>query len=351
MPASLRAIDPDYLTDVLRRSGLAGDIRVRRVVVESSKPTILSRIDRLRLEYDGAGNAGPETMILKTGLPGSGGEAWNSGRQEVAFYRQIGPATAPGLVPLCFDAEWDNETREWHLLLEDLTDTHVSPTTWPLPPTMEQCQRIVTARARFHAEWWDDPRLGTSIGRHPDLEFTTGYARDLTNAVARFADLPANPLSPERRRLYEGFLSAAPTLLARYRAQHDITIVHGDAHVWNAFMPRDGGDDVRLFDWDSWRLSTGAMDLAGMMAVQWYPDIRRRFERTLLDHYHAALLEHGVHGYDRAALDDDYRLATLVQIATPVWQAVNRIPAVIWWNNFERIMLAVDDLGCRDLLG
>lgn len=26
------------------------------------------------------------------------------------------------------------------------------------------------------------------------------------------------------------------------------------------------------------------------------------------------------------------------------------IPPVIWWNNMERAMLAVDDVGCRDLL-
>jgi hypothetical protein len=26
------------------------------------------------------------------------------------------------------------------------------------------------------------------------------------------------------------------------------------------------------------------------------------------------------------------------------------IPPVIWWNHMERIMLAVDDLGCRELL-
>jgi len=37
-------------------------------------------------------------------------------------------------------------------------------------------------------------------------------------------------------------------------------------------------------------------------------------------------------------------------MTTPVWQAANDIPPVIWWNNFERIMLAVDDLGCRELL-
>jgi hypothetical protein len=41
----------------------------------------------------------------------------------------------------------------------------------------------------------------------------------------------------------------------------------------------------------------------------------------------------------------------LWQIATPVWQSNANIPPVIWWNNLERIMLAVDDLGCRDLLG
>jgi hypothetical protein len=57
-----------------------------------------------------------------------------------------------------------------------------------------------------------------------------------------------------------------------------------------------------------------------------------------------------VTGYDRRSLADDYRLSVLWQIATPVWQWSGNIPAVIWWNNLERIMLAVDDLQCRDLL-
>jgi hypothetical protein len=35
----------------------------------------------------------------------------------------------------------------------------------------------------------------------------------------------------------------------------------------------------------------------------------------------------------------------------PVWQAAYGIPPVIWWNNLERVMMAVDDLSCRDLFG
>jgi len=33
-----------------------------------------------------------------------------------------------------------------------------------------------------------------------------------------------------------------------------------------------------------------------------------------------------------------------------VWQEANGIPPLIWWNNLERCLMAVDDLGCRDLL-
>jgi hypothetical protein len=32
----------------------------------------------------------------------------------------------------------------------------------------------------------------------------------------------------------------------------------------------------------------------------------------------------------------------------PVNQEAIDIPPVIWWNNLERILLAVDDLGCED---
>jgi hypothetical protein len=35
---------------------------------------------------------------------------------------------------------------------------------------------------------------------------------------------------------------------------------------------------------------------------------------------------------------------------TPFIWANIAIPPALWWNNLERIMLAVEDLGCRDLL-
>jgi hypothetical protein len=109
-------------------------------------------------------------------------------------------------------------------------------------------------------------------------------------------------------------------------------------------------DDARVFDWDLWHISVGSNDLAYMMALHWYPDRRRLIEQPLLDCYHETLIAHGVRGYDRRALDDDYRLSVLWHITKPVSQHGIGIPPVIWWNNLERIFMAVDDLDCRELL-
>jgi Ecdysteroid kinase-like family len=341
------AAEPAYLTEALRRVGALGEGRVSDVAIDNSRDTILSRILRLRLSYVGDAAEGPASIILKTSLLERANS--QSGCREVAFYTQVAAVMSSHLVPRCFDAAWDADTNAWHLLLEDLTHSHFTLTNWPLPPTLEQSEQIVAARARFHAEWWDDPRLGVSIGSWLDLG--DRQLQQFAEKVASFADRLGDRLSTERRDLYQRLIDAGHRLNARCHSHRHMTIVQGDAHVWNVFLPHDAdSDDLRLFDWDSWRVDVGTDDLAYMMALHWFPDHRRRWERHLLDHYHAVLLTYGVAGYDRRALDEDYRLSVLWQIATPVWQAAHNIPPWIWWNHLERIFLAVDDLGCRDLL-
>src|SRR5947208_3636519 len=97
-----------------------------------------------------------------------------------------------------------------------------------------------------------------------------------------------------------------PRLSARYRSHRDMTIIHGDAHVWNALVSRDAAlNDVRLIDWDAWRIDTATDDLAYMIAVHWFPDWRRRYERESLRRYHDALIAAGVGGYSFDALWQD----------------------------------------------
>ena len=116
-------------------------------------------------------------------------------------------------------------------------------------------------------------------------------------------------------------------------------------------LPRDPAQgDVRLIDWDGWRVDLATDDLAYMIALYWSPERRRRLERRTLERYHATLLEHGVGGYDADALWQDYRYSVLWQCATPVWQAAHKLGPWIWWPSLERLMLAIEDLGDVNVL-
>ena len=348
LPAAAGA---DALTEALRAHGVLTGGRVAEASLISEHKALVSRVLRLRLVYDHPCAGAPGTIILKTGFGQTMSPDWNGGRHEIAFYTMIAPALPYRLAPVCFGSHHDADTGAWHLLLEDLTDSHAVASEWPFPPSEAKCELILAAHARLHAAMWNDPRLGVSLGTWRDAQTARQSMLRLQKAYQVFVDWTGDALLPTQRALYEQFFGALPRLGERYRTHRDMTITQGDSHVWNCFLPRDGGDDVRLFDWDSWKPHVAALDLAYMMALHWFPDRRRAMESSLLDHYHRALVANGVSGYDRQMLADDYRWAALMMLAVPPTMAAMKLPAGLWLNHLARITMAIEDLGCRDLLG
>jgi hypothetical protein len=344
------AVDHDYLTEAFRRMGVLGAGRVSEVRADDLRSTILSRVGRLHLTYEGPTDTAPASVFLKTGQPERAVERWWGYRHEVEFYSNIAPRLPPGVVPTCYDAQYDEHTREFCLILEDLTVSHkILETPWPLPPTVAESKLCLSAWARFHAAWWDAPELGVAVGQWHDPADPQIDA--FAEKFVQFEKTLGERLSPERRDIYHRLIDSGRRLNARQHSHRQMSIVHGDGHPWNMMMPRGEGDHARIFDWDCWRVDVATDDLAYIMSVHWFPDYRRRFECAMLDHYHEELQRCGVRGYDRRALTDDYRLSTLWHVTTPVWQCTGKIPAGIWWNHFDRIFSAVDDLDCVELLG
>ena len=345
-------VEPAQLTAALRRGGALDAGAVREVKVLHQRDTVVSHIIRLGLRYVGESSGAPQSLILKTANAAFAQTLANGGRREVAYYTQLTPRMPPGLVPRCFDGHFDEESLAWHLLLEDLSDSHETAVAWPVPPSREQTVAIVTTLARWHAAWWDHPSLGDTIGTWITREDSAERMETFAGHYARFADSLGDRLSEERRTLYRRLIDQSERLSQRYHSRRHLSITHGDAHVWNFLLPRAGiADTVRIFDFDLWSINVPTGDLAYMMAMHWYPERRQALERSLLNLYHATLMESGITGYTRGALDQDYRLSVLWHITRPVWQWSINIPPVIWWNNLERVMMAVEDLGCEELLG
>jgi len=141
------------------------------------------------------------------------------GRKEVTFYDVVAVATPAGLLPRCYEAVVE-PAGDWHLMLEDLT---LSLGEWPIPPSTERLDAVVAAHARFHAAWWDDERLGVSVGAFDR------HLAALPKDFAAFADRLGDRLSAERKEVYERLITAAPRLIGRYRSHRDLTISRGMA--------------------------------------------------------------------------------------------------------------------------
>jgi hypothetical protein len=157
------ALTAERLTAVLREGGHLVRGRVDSLELEPSRPTIVSTITRLRATYSpDTLDPPPARLFLKSSRPDLGAELARAVAREVSFYQTVAPLMPDGIAIQCYSAAHDPATGAFHVLLEDLGETHVAVTEWPLPPSTEQCERIMDLYARFHAFWWDDPRPGGS---------------------------------------------------------------------------------------------------------------------------------------------------------------------------------------------
>jgi aminoglycoside phosphotransferase family enzyme len=274
--------------------------------------------------------------------------------QEVEFYRVVAAEMHDPPLARCYDAVYAFETGSYHLLLEDLSETHYV-TASHLPPTREDAEHMVDALADFHAFWWDHPLLGTEIGQLPseyDIRRTIGHAACYFPQVADFL---ADRLSSRWRRAFEQAFSAHAELLSKRlaRGKH-LTIVHGDAHAMNFLLPRNPARErAVIIDWYSphwvWRCWTGVSDLAYLMVRLWPPERRRSLERLLLSRYHDRLAAHGVHEYSWDELWYDYRLSAMLSLYVIVEEAV-RVETWKWYAQLQNTLAAFEDLSCTTVL-
>jgi thiamine kinase-like enzyme len=341
-------VTPEWLTDVLRKRGALTTGQVISVDSDTSTP-FGSVVSHLNLRYSGdAPPTAPARLFLKRGGNAQGIE--NRGKPEVAFYSAVMESGERLPIPQCYDAVYSDETGQFHVLLEDLSDTHVA-IPHELPPFEPQCDQLMDTLAHIHAHWWKHPRLGQGLGLLPTEDQLRSQQEWWARLYAGFADMLGDRLPVARRQLYENVLAKwLPVALKRYAGYPAITLCHGDAHVWNFLYPRRAGDTIRLLDWETVYVSASTDDLAYMITLFWYPERRARLERGLLRRYHRRLLEHSITDYSWDDCWQDYRLSTIQQLFQPVFWSTTHLPPFLWWYRLERVILAYEDLHCAELL-
>lgn len=365
MPADVTAA---RLTAMLRANGALSSGTVS-TVTRGENDAFNSAIAHLALTYSpDAPPTAPRHLVVKCNLK----EPWaiRGGVRETAFYRAAMPfADQLPMLARCYDAASDPVSGNSHVLLDDLSATHVPPVTRaqliageaiPSPAHLRGC---VDAIARFHTYWWQHPSLGVApfpvSDWYRDATYYTRRVAQWQDQWTQFSAVEGGDALPSAlQAIYTQTLARVPHLWERYLARRvearaHLTLSHGDCYLSQFLCPRDDtAVPTYLVDFQGACTNFAAIDLVHLFATFWTGAQRREGNREegALRQYHRALLAHGVTGYDWDMLVEDYRLALTAMIFYPVWDAMNGSRRAYWWPKMQRLTDAFADWQCMDFL-
>ncbi len=302
----------EWLQTVLHRAGVARGLTVAAAHAEPVGTGQVGECLRCRLTYEGAGGGTgdgdgdpPASVIVKLPAldPTSRDTGFSSGiyEREVYFYTELA-RTAAVRVPRCYHGSVSAADGTMVLVLEDLAPAAQGDQLRGC--SVGEAMRAMEQAAALHAPYWGRTTelgpewiTGVDVGRRVDAyraaqpEFAARYRNRLDAEVLDLTGRLADVID----RYLQG--SGGP-----------LTLTHGDFRLDNMmFATPLGGAPISVVDWGTIGVREPLSDVAYFLGAGLVPESRREYERSLVDHYCAALAATGLDGVDTAEYWDSYR--------------------------------------------
>ncbi|MCO5191508.1 MAG: hypothetical protein M9918_25365 [Anaerolineae bacterium] len=350
-------VSAEWLTAVLTASGALTRGSVVHVKADSGGGN-WSENARLHLHYseDAQGDL-PVDLFLKL-VDTDTGDGEFFGPSEVTYYTRDYVTVPEAPLLRCYDSAYSEEQRRYHLLLDDVSATHVRAL--DVKPTPAFGLALAEGLAVMHARWWGAERLQEAGESLHSADFIRRFATIAAPGVTPQLTLVADQLPAGSAELLADIFRHHPQqMVARTTDPNGFTIIHGDANALNILVPRVGTQPIYIidrqpFDW-SLTIWLGVYDLAYLMVLWWESDVRHALEEPVLRHYHAHLRTNGITDYSWSQLWDDYRLAVVqcVYVATEWCRGGNVANCAkhqwIWFPKLLQALTACNELRCSEL--
>jgi len=349
-PTCIEEMSLEFLNEHLRSAGAGGTVVGYTTERIGEGVGLLGKLDRITLEWDGAGAGAPQAVIGKFATDNEDALAvvstFNFYEKEVNFYNTLADKTLTR-TPEVHVAVHDAETQQFVIVMEDASSGEMGDQV--AGATSSQVEATAEELVKLHASWWQSPIIAESSFiydfMHPINYDGIPHALDAYEPISsKILDLPS---------WYDRYRAAVPSALERLAAQ-PFTLVHGDPRLDNLFF--DVGDDPLLvIDWQIILQAPGVFDIAYFMSQSVPIETRRDMEADVITQYHDRLVELGVTPPSRQELWDTYRLACATCLVYPAVgggtvdpedeRAVDLVRAML-----DRCVTAAEDLDSVSLL-
>lgn len=350
----VRQVTPEWLTSILVRSGALTHGAVASIVPAAQQGNWSSSASLLIQYSEDAQGRLPDRLFLKMVETDLGDGEW-FGDSEVTYYTRdyVDVKDAPLL--RCYSAGYSQEAGRYHLLLDDVSLTHLEADEKPF--TLESGMALAEALAILHARWWGAQRLAEAGAAMHSPEHIRQFVDIAAPGVEHILSRYSHELKPHWQALMRTIFARHPQVMVKRSLDpQGFTIIHGDVGAGNVLVPRQGDRPIYVIDRQpfNWSLTVwlGVYDLAYAIVLDWDSELRRQHELAVLQRYHAHLLKNGVADYPWERLLYDYKLCAVmgVFIATEYCRGgVNEAWVHAWLPMLQRALTACYDLQCSSL--
>lgn len=356
-PNTIAELDDTWLSGALRRSARLGPhetVTILKAAPLSKGTAFTTKMYRLTLEGP---DTIPATAVLKLPvggavrqlLDGIGGYV-----REVSFYAELAH-DVPLRVPDCYLAEMAEDSTDFVLLIEDLSDTAQADQIHGL--TLAQAETAIDDLARFHTWASSEGRPERYAAQFPAIDSPRG--RSVNEQFAQFfaatwpgvLETTGDTIPTEIHALGERF----PTLTEFFTTElaQPRTIIHGELRADNMFLPADGG--MLMVDFQTTGQATGMQDVAYLVSQSLATDIRQGHDEALAHRYWEGLRDAGFTDYTWDSAWRHYRVGVLFNLIYP-GMAFQQYPLTddrgkdLLLHMLHRSIAAILDNNCLDLI-
>ena len=315
---------------------------------------LLGRLYRLTLEADGDA---PSSVIAKFPTLDENArmnviEPMNFYEKEIRFYEQVAKDTPVG-TPEVYCAHFDPESRDFVLLLEDLSDRRMED-------QVVGCESVdaftaINTLIDLHAHWWEDPRLD-SLAWLPRLA-DPPYPQVIAGMFKQAWPVALEILGDRMDNTYQEYGDRYTELVGWFTekgTEPPVTFVHGDYRLDNLFFANGHDNPLTVVDWQLSFKGRAGYDLGYFLSQSLTSDARRGCEKELMKTYHDGLTSRGI-DYPRAEFDQDYRRTVAFCFCYPIISAgqiefTNERHRALIRDMLDRSIRAIEDNNALDVL-
>ncbi|MDG1839206.1 MAG: phosphotransferase [Dehalococcoidia bacterium] len=270
------------LTSILGLTDTHKVVNLRRVPLGDGYAASTHRIE---LKYSENNKYNVQSIVVKSPITDSSilKTAQINGiyEREVEFYRIMSRTGFDAHIPRCYYADFDSESGDFVLVLEDLSSR--IPGNHHTSRPLHEIKDVFRAYGRLHHRFFSlaELRDGIFLAKPGNGKFIRRQMQQLLDAMV----VKLEPYMGEgtRHRIL-GQLNYFEKLYEYSKQAQHSTLTHGDAHQANVMFGKNGEKPV-ILDWQLARFGIGMEDIARFLLLSTEPEFRRAHTDELIAVY------------------------------------------------------------------